>query len=85
MNEHVWLDGMRTHTTTHNNTYMRYYIFCIMALDDGIPDGKTTHTHEETGVTHKHKNGDKPHQHEEKGCKCKDSRVLDCSEHGDKN
>lgn len=56
-----------------------------MALDDGIPDGKTTHTHEETGVTHKHKNGDKPHQHEEKGCKCKDSRVLDCSEHGDKN
>lgn len=64
---------------------MRYYIFCIMALDDGIPDGKTTHTHEETGVTHKHKNGDKPHQHEEKGCKCKNSRVLDCSEHGDKN
>ena len=76
---------MRTHTTTYNNTYMRYYIFCIMALDDGIPDGKTTHTHEETGVTHKHKNGEKPHQHEEKTCICKDSRRLDCPVNGDKN
>ena len=81
----MWLDVMLTHTPTHNNTYMRYYIFCIMALDDGIPDGKTTHTHEETGVTHKHKNGDKPHQHEEKTCICKDSRRLDCPVNGDKN
>jgi len=81
----MWLDVMLTHTTTYNNTYMRYYIFCIMALDDGIPDGKTTHTHEETGVTHKHKNGNKSHQHEETGCICKDSRLVNCSEHGDKN
>mgnify|MGYP003129036169 FL=1 len=64
---------------------MRYYIFCIMGLDDGIPEKEVVHTHKETGVTHKHKNGNKPHVHEEKQCICKDSRLVNCSEHGDKN
>ena len=56
-----------------------------MGLDDGIPEKEVVHTHEETGVTHKHKNGNKPHVHEEKQCICKDSRLVNCSEHGDKN
>ena len=72
---------------------MRYYIFCIMGLDDGIPEKEVVHTHEETGVTHAHEGGNKPHDHneaeyeiaEKTGCICVDSRLLDCPEHGNKN
>ena len=70
----------------YKKLYINRYTLLFMAKDK-------VHTHEETGVTHAHEGGDKPHDHNEpeyeitskSGCACKNSRLIDCSEHGDKN
>ena len=70
----------------YKKLYINRYILLLMAKDK-------VHTHEETGVTHAHEGGNKPHDHneaeyeiaEKTGCICVDSRLLDCPEHGNKN
>lgn len=50
---------------------------------------KNEHKHDD-GTTHTHANGNIAHEHGKKttkstGCKCKGTREIDCSKHGDKN
>ena len=49
---------------------------------------KNEHTHDD-GTKHTHANGNIAHEHGKKttksDCKCKGTREIDCSKHGDKN
>jgi hypothetical protein len=48
---------------------------------------KNEHTHDD-GTKHTHANGNIAHEHGKSvkgGCKCKGTREIDCSKHGDKN